>query len=101
MEGFVYLPNIYEGVANHRSSSLTLVVRKLFGKMLKEIIFSFDSERNVITGCQTGFVPLQSCLSYLLLLKEMVIWLMYNSNTAYAVYLDFAKSFDLVSHRFL
>ncbi len=69
--------------------------------MLKKITLSFRSACSVMTGCLPGFMARQSCLSYHLLLKEKVIRLMDDSNTADVVYVDFAKPFDFVSHRFL
>ncbi len=64
-------------------------------------ILSFLSECKAATGCQHGFLPHRSCLSNLLMIEETIARLMDDGNTADVVYLDFAKAFDSINHRFL
>ncbi len=61
----------------------------------------FLIETRSLPPSQYDFLPRRSCLSNLILQEERVTRLMDEGPTVDFVYLDFAKAFDSVNHRFL
>ncbi len=63
----------------------------------------FDKINKLLTntvGCYS-FLPRRSCLSNLLVFEEEVTRMIDEGQTVDVIYLDFAKAFDSVNHRFL
>ncbi len=90
-----------EDAANYRPVSLTSVLCKIFEKLLKKALLLFLTETRSLSPSQHGFLPHRSCLSNLILQEERVIRLLDEGHTVVLGYLDFAKAFDSVNHRFL
>ncbi len=61
----------------------------------------FLTETRSLSPSQHGFLPRRSFLSNLILQEERVTRLLDEGHTVDLVYLDFAKAFDSVNHRFL
>ncbi len=81
--------------------SLTSIIYKAFERILKKALLSFFHEKWTISSHRHGFLPRRSCLSNLLVFEEAVTRMMDGSHTVDVVYLDFAKAFHSVNHRFL
>ncbi len=65
------------------------------------LLLLFLTETRSLSPSQHGFLPRQSRLSNLILQEERVTRLLDEGHTVDLVYLDFAKTFDSVNHRFL
>ncbi len=70
-------------------------------KIAKKALLLFLTETQSLSPSQHGFLPRRSCLSNLILQEEHVTRLLDEGHTVDLVYLDFAKAFDSVNHRFL
>ncbi len=70
--------------------SLTSALCKIFEKLLKKALLVFLTETRSLSPCKHGFLQ-----------GERVNRLLYEGYTVDLVYLDFAKAFDSVYHRFL
>ncbi len=81
--------------------SLKSIICKTFERILKNTLLSFLSETQAISFYQHGFLPHPSCPSYLLVFEETVTHMMNKRLLVDIIYLDFAKAFDSVTHRFL
>ncbi len=68
---------------------------------MKRSLLFFLSDTQSISYHQHGFLPRRSCLPNLLVFEEAVTRMMDEGNTVDVIYLDFAKAFDSVNHRFL
>ena len=65
---------------------------------LKDAIWSFWSERNLIRASQFDFVPNTSCMEQLLLYMEDICSLIDKGYCVDAAYIDFSKAFNTVPH---
>ncbi len=90
-----------EDVSNYRPVSLTSLICQIFERILKRALFSFLSDTRSISPYQHGFLPRRSCLSNLLVFEEAVTRMIDKSHTVDVIYLDFAKAFVSVNHKFL
>ncbi len=81
--------------------SLISIICKIFERILKRALLSILSDTRSISPHQQGFLPRRSCLSNLLVFEEAVTRMMDEGHTVDVIYLDFAKAFDSVNHRFL
>ncbi len=63
-------------------------------------LLPFLSDTRSISPHQHGFLSRRSCLSNLLVFEEVVPRMMDEGHTVDVTYLDFAKAFDSVNHRF-
>ncbi len=79
---------------------MTSVVCKVFERILHRTILSFLIQFQALTGCQPSFRPHRPCLSNILILKELIARLMGDGNTEDVAYLDCAKAFASVNHKF-
>ena len=66
---------------------------------LKEVIWTFWSERNLINCSQFGFVPQSSCTSQLLEYLEDVTSAINENQLVDVAYLYFSKAFNTVPHQ--
>ncbi len=72
-----------------------------FERILKKALLSFLSDTWSISPHQHGFLPRRPFLSNLLIFDEAVTRMMDEGHTVDVIYLDFAKAFDSVNHKFL
>ncbi len=86
---------------NYRPMSLTSALCKIFKILLKKALLLFLTEIRSLSQSHHGFLPRRSCLSKLILQEERVTRLVDEGHTVDLVYLDFAKAFDSINHRFL
>ncbi len=77
------------------------VLRKIFENFLKKALLLFLTETRSLSPSQHGFLPSRACLSNLILQEEHVTRVLDEGHTVDLVYLDFAKAFDSINHRFL
>ncbi len=89
-----------EEAGNNRPVSLTSVLCKIFEKLLKRVLLLFLTAIRSLSPSQHGFLPRRSCLSNLILQEGRATRLLDEGHTVDLVYLDFAKAFDSVNHRF-
>ena len=66
---------------------------------LKEVIWTFWSEQNLINCSRFGFVPQSSCASQLLEYLEDVTSAINENQLVDVAYLDFSKAFNTVPHQ--
>ena len=84
--------------ANYRPISLTSSICKLMESCLRQAMWKFWSEQNLILTTQFGFSPSSSCVDQLLLFIEKVTTYIDDGFCVDAVYLDFSKAFNSVPH---
>ncbi len=84
-----------------RPISLTSVVCKILGTILKVKLLFHLPQLSLLTTGQHGFLPRRSTVNNLLSAEETVTRRLDEGDTVDIVYLDFAKAFDSVNHRLL
>ncbi len=86
-------------VSNYRPISLTCVACKVMESILRDNIFSFLSENQLISPHQHGFVSGKSTVTQLI--ECLNSWHKYldEGKAVDVIYLDFSKAFDTVSHK--
>ena len=62
---------------------------------------SFLSDNKLLCDNQHGFRPLRSCITQLLQLVHEWLSILEERDSVDAIFLDFAKAFDKVSHPYL
>ena len=82
-----------------RPISLTSVICKVMEGLIRSKIH--DHLKDVLSPQQHGFLPRRSCLSNLLAGEEIITSILNRGDDAVVLFLDFAKAFDSVNHRFL
>ena len=88
-------------VNNYRPVSLLPCVSKVFEKLIFNHLFDYLREHSIITPKQSGFMPGDSCTNQLLLITHKILLELDKNKSVRAVFLDFTKAFDKVSHRCL
>ena len=86
---------------NYRPISLTCSSCKVMESCVRDAIWSFWSDNNLIGDSQFGFMPQSSCTALLLEFLEDVTSFVDRGQWADAVYIDFAKAFNSVPHKSL
>ena len=84
---------------NYRPVSLTSQIGKIFERLLRDRIVNFLEENNKLRDSQHGIRAKRSCLTNLLEFFDTVQEYVDQGVPVDAVYLDFQKAFDKVSHR--
>ncbi len=84
---------------DYRPISLTPTLCKVMEGLIKQRLY--DHLRGSLSPQQHGFIPRRSCLSNLLAAEETVTSFLDNGVPVDMLFLDFAKAFDCVDHRFL
>ena len=84
---------------NYRPVSLTSVLCKSLGKIVREAIMKHLNKNNLLSDCQYGFRQNRGCI--LQLLKVVAEWSKDIDKTKQVdcIYLDFKKAFDTVPHK--
>ncbi len=85
----------------YRHVCLTSVLCKIFEKLLKKASLLFLTETRYLSPIQHGLLPRRYSLYKHILQEERVTRLLDEGHTVDLVYLDFAKAFNSVNHRFL
>ena len=83
---------------NYRPVSLTSQVGKLFERIIRDYLVKFLEENKLLRDSQHGFRTRRSCLTNLLEFLDLVSDYVDEGIPVDAVYLDFQKAFDKVSH---
>ena len=83
---------------NYRPVSLTSQVGKLFERIMRDYLVKFLEENKLLRDSQHGFRTKRSCLTNLLEFLDLVSDYVDEGIPVDAVYLDFQKAFDKVSH---
>ena len=83
---------------NYRPVSLTSMVVKSLERLIHNHIMSFLSDNKFLCDNQHGFRPLRSCVTQLLQLVHEWLSILEERGFVDAIFLDFAKAFDKVSH---
>ncbi len=84
---------------NYRPISLTLVVMKLFEKIIRDKVVAILEANKLITENQHGFRSNRSCMTNLLDFFSD-IYANWDVRVPYdVIYLDFQKAFDTVPHK--
>ena len=85
-------------IDNYRPVSFTSMVVKSLERLIHNHIMSFLSDNKLLCDNQHGFRPLRSCVSQLLQLVHEWLNILEERGSVDAIFLDFAKAFDKVSH---
>ena len=83
---------------NYRPVSLTSQVGKLFERIIRDYLVKFLEDNKLLRDSQHGFRTKRSCLTNLLEFLDLVSDWVDEGIPVDAVYLDFQKAFDKVSH---
>ena len=84
---------------NYRPVSLTSIVVKIFESILRDCIIEHMSSNNLFSCHQHGFINGRSCTTNLLNVLDSWTDAIDNGFSVDAIYLDFAKAFDIVPHQ--
>ena len=86
---------------NYRPISLTSVVVKTLERLIHKHIMKYLIDFQLLNDNQHGFRPSRSCVTQLLQLVHEWLQALDKLGSIDAVFLDFAKAFDKVSHAHL
>ena len=85
--------------ANYRPISLTCVPSKILEKIVASKILDHLESNNILCSAQHGFLKRRStCTNLLECFNDWTVCVQSRSQTA-VIYIDFAKAFDVVSHK--
>ena len=77
------------------------VVAKDFERIIYDQVYSFLSENNILTNCQSGFRGLHSTVTALLVATNEWAYNIDLGNVNAVMFLDLKKAFDTVDHEIL
>ena len=86
-------------VRNYRPISLTCISCKIMESIISANCLSYLNSSNIISADQYGFLSRKSTCSQLLVYLNDITVSVDNKERVDAVYIDFAKAFDSVSHK--
>ena len=87
---------------NYRGIALTNTISKIFTHILHERLFAWANKVNVLPESQGGFRPKRSCLENIYILQSVIhLKLRLDKGHAYAIFIDFKRAFDSISHYIL
>ena len=84
--------------SNYRPVSLTTIVCKIIKGIIRGGLMKHMKENDLLSNCQHGFIPGQSCVTELLLMMDMWTRILDDHGTVDVTHLDFRKAFDTVPH---
>ena len=84
---------------NYRPISLTSLCCKALEHIISTSIYSHLSQANVLCDAQHGFTERRSCESQLAITMDDFMTCLNNKGLIHAIFLDFKKAFDKVSHK--
>ena len=84
---------------NYRSISLTCVISKIMGSIIKDAIVMHMKTNNLLANEQHGFVPNKNCVTQLI--ESLQAWgkMIDEGEPVDMIFTDFAKAFDSVPHK--
>jgi len=94
----VYKKGLHSLPSNYRPISLTCISCKVMERIIADSIMSFLNQHNLITKEQHGFLSRKSTCTQMLATLNDWTNAANARNRIDAVYIDFAKAFDSVSH---
>ena len=94
----IFKKGVSSSVSNYRPISLTSVFCKLFERIVKEQMLKYLLDNKLISKHQHGFLAMHSTSSQLLEAVNDWTISIKNSHVTDAIYFDYAKAFDSVSH---
>ena len=83
---------------NYRPISLTSVLSKVMGSLIRDAIMKHMVENNLLANEQHGFVPSRNCMTQLLESLEAWCDIIEDGGCADVIFTDFSKAFDSVPH---
>ena len=84
---------------NYRPVSLLSCVGKIMERCVQNHIFRFLKSNNLLTSCQSGFIPGDSTTFQLLVMYDDFCKSLDNKITTQSVFFDISKAFDKVWHK--
>jgi len=90
-----------EDPGNYRSVSLTSIPGKVIEQLILEVTIKQVEEKKAIRSSQHGFTKEKSCLTNLIAFYNGMTGWVDEGTAVDVVYLDFSKTFDIVSHNIL
>ncbi|BHF70541.1 hypothetical protein SprV_0301359300 [Sparganum proliferum] len=84
---------------NYRPVSLTSICCKIMEKIIKKALMQFLEQHHLLSDDQYGFRSGRSCLMTLLFTHERWTRARDEGNVVHAIYIDFKKAFDSVTHQ--
>ena len=86
-------------VSNYRPISLLCNISKVLEQIVFNHLSKFITQNNILSVSQFGFRPNHSCCQQLLVFLHNVLEVINSNVSCDAIYLDFRKAFDSVSHK--
>lgn len=84
--------------SNYRPVSLTCTLCKVFERLVKDHMLDHLLKNQLLHGTQHGFLPRRSCATAILSFLNDVTNAVDDHQQVDAVFLDFSKAFDSISH---
>ena len=88
-------------VSNYRHISLLPILSKIFEKLMYKRLIDFISKNNILTQNQYGFQVNRSTELALNAIINNIVNSFEKKESAYCIFLDFAKAFNTVNHDIL
>ena len=88
-------------VSNYRPISLLPIISKIFERLMYNRLISFINKYNIITPNQYGFQAQKSTELAINEICNNINKTLENKESAFCIFLDFAKAFDTVNHNIL
>ena len=83
--------------SNYRPISLTPILMKIFGRVIRKQVTQFLTERGYLNSSQHGFREGRSCMSaFLSVYDDLMLMFTESSCSVDIIYFDFSKAFDKV-----
>ena len=84
---------------NYRPVSLLSCVGKIMERCVQNHVFGFLKSNNLLTSCQSGFIPGDSTIFQLLVMYDDFCKSLDSKTTSQSVFFDISKAFDKVWHK--
>ncbi len=97
----IYKKVCKSNAASCRPICLASVVCKILERLVKANILQYIKTASTFSDARHGFTPRRSCLTNLIVAKELVTSMADRDEAVDVVYLDFSKAFYSVCHRLL
>ena len=98
MTCFDYKEDLRTDPNNYRTISVLPVVSKLIERVVFHQLYEYLNNNNLLTESQSGFIPMFSTETALLVATNEWLWNIYNSLLNGVILLDLKKAFDTRDH---